>query len=519
MRTDNIFITGGEVSGEHMIGYKDKIEAFTRMIDQKLSATGGIYLYGLYRMGKTSVAKQSLKRLQDVHPNLLCIYMNLNIFNTNSENRFNSFLEAIIIELEELLEESDDPTMERVMKKIADFKMTDKSEQSYRIKFNKVFTWIKKASRTVLLMIDEFDAARDVFSCKADFELFRELVASPNYSVCLVTISRQELSMIEHENPNNSSFKGVMYPYTIKGFTEADIDEYCRIMMEYYDYDLSRSDIDLIQAYCGSSPYLWSCVGYELAEKQLLNSSDFSVEDILNMPAILSKIGGYHDSILKCLTHDRDENDISLADKLVSAIIGPSYLATDEDIKLLIGMNYLIDTGETCLAFSQAFKKYLLNMTYNNDVLNNFETLEKKLKNLLEVHKSELFQTLFANSSQDENLKWFAVLSDVWKTLEHKTFDKSNYENQIRNTNHKFSAHETALNVMSLEDVTRILRMHWTIFSSHFHNQPLSQWETHLKACGRARNPVHHGSIERIYSKEKQKRVNSYCLEIIKEVS
>ena len=69
------------------------------------------------------------------------------------------------------------------------------------------------------------------------------------------------------------------------------------------------------------------------------------------MPAILSKIGGYHDSILKCLTHDRDENDISLADKLVSAIIGPSYLATDEDIKLLIGMNYLIDTGETCLAF------------------------------------------------------------------------------------------------------------------------------------------------------------------------
>lgn len=117
MRTDNIFITGGEVSGEHMIGYKDKIEAFTRMIDQKLSATGGIYLYGLYRMGKTSVAKQSLKRLQDVHPNLLCIYMNLNIFNTNSENRFNSFLEAIIIELEELLEESDDPTMECVMKK------------------------------------------------------------------------------------------------------------------------------------------------------------------------------------------------------------------------------------------------------------------------------------------------------------------------------------------------------------------------------------------------------------------
>lgn len=469
MRTDNIFITGGEVSGDHMIGYKDKIEEFTRMVEQKLSTTGGIYLYGLYRMGKTSVAKQSLKQLQEAHPELLCVYINLNIFNTNKQNSFDDFLEAIIMELCELL--------------------------------------------------DEFDAARDVFSCKADFELFRELVASPDYSVCLVTISRQELSMIEHENPNNSSFKGVMYPYTIKGFTENDIADYCRIMKEYYDYSLNEENVDFLRAHCGTSPYLWCCIGYELTERQLLNNTSFSLEDVLSIPAILSKIGGYHDSIVKCLEHDKDRNDVSLADKLVGAIIGPSYLATDEDIKLLISMNYLVDTGEACLAFSQAFKKYLLSMTYSNDVLNNFDMLEKKLKKLLDERKDNLFQIVCANNTQDEKMKWFAVLSNVWQTLDNKIFDKNGYEVQIKSTNKKFHTHETVLDVMSLEDVTRILRANWNVFSSYFHNQPLSRWETHFKECAKARNPVHHGSVERVYSKEEQQRINSYCIEIIKTLS
>lgn len=72
---------------------------------------------------------------------------------------------------------------------------------------------------------------------------------------------------------------------------------------------------------------------------------------------------------------------------------------------------------------------------------------------------------------------------------------------------------------MSLEDVTRILRVHWVMFSSYFHAQPLSKWELHFKECARARNPVHHGSIERVYSKEQQQRINSYCLEIIKALS
>jgi len=519
MRTDNIFITGGEVSGDHMIGYKDKIEEFTRMVEQKLSTTGGIYLYGLYRMGKTSVAKQSLKQLQEAHPELLCVYINLNIFNTNKQNSFDDFLEAIIMELCELLDEFDDPSMDRVRKKISEFKKAEKSSVYYRISFNKVFTWIKKANRNVLLMIDEFDAARDVFSCKADFELFRELVASPDYSVCLVTISRQELSMIEHENPNNSSFKGVMYPYTIKGFTENDIADYCRIMKEYYDYSLNEENVDFLRAHCGTSPYLWCCIGYELTERQLLNNTSFSLEDVLSIPAILSKIGGYHDSIVKCLEHDKDRNDVSLADKLVGAIIGPSYLATDEDIKLLISMNYLVDTGETCLAFSQAFKKYLLSMTYSNDVLNNFDMLEKKLKKLLDERKDNLFQIVCANNTQDEKMKWFAVLSDVWQTLDNKPFNENGYEVQIKSTNKKFHTHETVLDVMSLEDVTRILRANWNVFSSYFHNQPLSRWETHFKECAKARNPVHHGSVERVYSKEEQQRINSYCIEIIKTLS
>ena len=72
---------------------------------------------------------------------------------------------------------------------------------------------------------------------------------------------------------------------------------------------------------------------------------------------------------------------------------------------------------------------------------------------------------------------------------------------------------------MSLDDVIRILRTNWSIFSSSFNNELLDNWEEKLKECGIARNPVHHGSINRIYTLEEQKRIISYCNEIIKQLS
>lgn len=517
MRNDNIFITGGEVSGDSMIGYKEKIDSLTRLIEQRLDATGGIYVYGLYRMGKSSLLKHIIPLIEKNYSNLICIHLDLNVFNTNNQNSYAEFLEAIILELEDKLDELTDIDLTKVKEKISVFKNDDMLSIKYRLSFYKIFTFIKKAGLKVLLVIDEFDSAKDVFTCKADFELFRELVASKDYSVCLVTVSRQELSLIENVNPNNSSFKGVMHPFQIKGFDNDDIKEYRRILEEFYNYALSDQEITTITYYSGSSPYILSCIGYEIADSQLLGK-ETCIEDILNSTAILSKIGGFHDSIFKCLENDKDRNGVNFAEKLASVIIGPSFLASNEDVKLLISMNYLIDTGTEYLAFSHAFKKYLIEMSYSNDVLNNFDMLEKKMKVLLENNKDKLFAAV-STSDCDCDKNWFNVLSDTWDKIESKKFNKDNYIGQINNIYRKFHKNETVLNVMSLEDVMRIVRNYWSIFSYKFNDDTLDKWEIKFKDCGTARNPVHHGSVKRIYTTEEQNRINSYCMEIINQLS
>ena len=517
MNDSNIFITGGEVSGNSLIGYSSTIKKLTRMIEQKINATGGIYIYGLHRMGKTSITKQIISTVFRNQSDLVCMYIDLNNFNTNNSTRYEEFLKAIISELEEQLEEMISIDLNKIMQKIRDFHNQTMNEMGFRIAFNKIFRWIKKSGLKVLLIIDEFDSAKDVFSCKADFELFRELTASNEYSVCLVTISRQEISLIENENPNNSSFKGVMYPFPVKGFDKSDIEEYCRVLEDGYDYRLSEDDIELLSSYCGSSPYLWSCIGFEIAECQLLGK-DCLLGDILNSTPILSKINGFYESIYKCLEHDKDINNVSFAEKLASVIIGPSFLANDNDVKLLTSMNYLIDTGTESVAFSKAFKKYLMGISYNNDILNGFDTLEKKMKLLLESHKDRIFAAA-STSADNDNENWFIVLCATWQSLEHKDFKRNKYEKQIGNTLRTFQKSETVLNVMSLEDVMRISRNYWSIIADKFNNDTLDKWETKLVECGIARNPVHHGSVKRIYSIEEQNRIMSYCNEIIKQLS
>lgn len=518
MREDNIFNTGGVVGGESMIGYKEQISSLTRSIEQKLSTTGGLYVYGLYRMGKTSLLRKIMPAIAQKSADTIAILINLKLYNTNKECSYGEFLGGIVFEIEEELDRiPETDAVKRIREKISAFYYDDIMSMNYRQSFNRIFRYIKNAGLKVLLVIDGFDAAKDVFGAKADYELFRDLTGLPEYSVCLVTISRQELSLIENVDPNNSSLKGVMHPFPVKGFSNQDIRDFCDVLKNNYDFYLSKDNTDLIKYYCGSSPYLWSCIGYEIAEHRLLGTYP-DIEEILDSTPVLSEIGGFHDSIFKCLEQDKDRKGVSFTDKLASLIIGPSFLATQEDIKLMISMNYLIDTGTEYLAFSQAFKKYLMETTYSNDILNNFDTLEKKMKLLLETNKSSVFAAAGASGHNDDT-DWLHVLSDTWANIEHRTFDDSSYKKQISSTQRRFHKSENVLNVMSLEDATRIVRNYWNKFASKFNNDPLDKWETKLKECGTARNPVHHGSVKRVYTLEEQTRINSYCMEIIKQLS
>ena len=512
MFESNIFITGGEVSGISMIGYQEYSNSLKQKVVAKINGTGGIYVYGLYRMGKTSLLNKIASEIEkSILSDVIVIQEDLANFDNNNENDYELFLKRIIQKLEKKLKKYDADLLD--FNEAVEYFKDDMCGSN----FLDTFECLKPLGFKVLLLVDEFDSAKNVFRSKGHFEIFRQLTSVGKFSTCLVTASKQELSMIEHENPNNSSFKGVMYPFSIEGFNDADINEYCRIVKELYEYELTEDDLEKIRYVSGSSPYLWSCIGHEIAALKI-QGKDVCIEQILRSPSIISIKNGFHDAILKCLENDKDRDGVTSAEKLASVIIGPSFLATEDDIDLFISLNYLIDTGKEYVVFSPAFKNYLMRRSYNNDILNNFSTLEDKLKILLEEKKIQIFNAV-PTSENNEDQNWINVLTKVWNNLEGKTFNSQIYQKQIKSTYREFNKTETILNVMSLEDCTRIIRNYWNLLSDKFNNDTKNKWENKFIECGKARNPVHHGSSKRLYSKEEKDCIMAYCLQIIKQLS
>ena len=514
MRQDNIFQVGGEVTGDSVIGYRTYHATLRRSIEQRILGTGGLYLYGLYRMGKTSLIKSTAVEIEASQNNLIYLYIVTKDY--KGENAFSDMLEAIIRQLKRKLCRFPETNLSYVSKTIEYFEQDKENYILFREDFKDIFKNLKEAGMQVLLVLDEFDYAREIFKTSSDFELFRELTAASEISVCLVTVSRQELCYIEQANPYTSTFKVVMQPFAICGFEKEDIADYQKKMQEFYDISLSEEMLEALKFYCGTSPYLWSCFGYEIAEKKISTpDSDFcfSIEEFYHVPSILSKINAYHDSVFKCLKTDKDTQGNSFIDKLTGIVIGPSFFVTESDFTQLESLHYLIDNGTEYIPISGAFKTYLTEHSHSNDILNNFEVLEKKLKVILESEKSELCKVCHSSSANPDS-QWYDILQKPYRN----GFISANYQKQIDSTRKRFSKTVTALDVMSLEDATKIIKSFWSTFSKYFSHDALKKWETKLTECGKARNPVHHGTKSKLYTPEEQIQINSYCCEIIKQL-
>ena len=84
-----------------------------------------------------------------------------------------------------------------------EFKNAKVGEMVYRNAFKDIFSELKYLKLHVILTLDEFDSAEEIFKSPADYELFRTLV-NPEYAITLILISRRQLYMIEKQNENAS---------------------------------------------------------------------------------------------------------------------------------------------------------------------------------------------------------------------------------------------------------------------------------------------------------------------------
>lgn len=505
---NNIFVVGPEVKGESQIGYNRYLEKFTNIL---LNTRNNISITGLKRFGKSSIAKEVLERVkkQVSKQKLLIIFIDLAKQKSFSDLLVSivNFLQDEIIDNEagELFENS---IYNNYIEKLETIKPDSKT---YRDRFDSLFKWITKQGYRIILAIDEFDAASELFKDTADFEFLRDLSSNRDIGVSLVLVSRRQLYMIEKKNFNNSTFHGIIQTYPIDGFNEDDFKIFYQKLKEKYGIKLNDYSRKRLHYYCGHSPYLLSMFAYDIVE-EYKESKSYNIDAIFRKREI--DIENYYKSIFACLNNDRISvngayEEACTIEKLVGVIVGPKIGIVEEDINLLETMGYLCVDNDKYLSISGHFTNALKRAQLSVDIWNAILGVEKKIKMLIRKQVMTHYKTEYIDYEI-----WSEIFDNIGATGTLDTYDKF-----IDDTMREYKCAVDLLDVCSLDVAVSILEYYWEKwFSRFFNNDSWNEWENKFRLCAKARNPMAHGH-EKFLSLEVKASVNNYCELILKILS
>lgn len=506
---DNIFVVGPEVKGKSQIGYKRYLSRFTDIL---LHTINNISITGLKRFGKTSIAKEVLFRVKkESEKKVITIFIDL-----AKQRSFPDFLMAIKNELEDEIisdEKISDILSQNIIfnRYLERMNTMEPESKTYRDTLESIFKLITKKDIRVIMAIDEFDAASDLFKETADFEYLRDLSSNRDVGLSLVLISRRQLYMIEKKNFNNSTFHGVVQTYPINGFNTEDLKDFFGVLKEMYNIELTEFSRERLNYYCGQSPYLFSMFAYDIVDDHALGK-DINIDSIYKRREI--DIENYYKSIFACLNNDMIDikgayGEISTVEKLVGVIIGPKIGIVENDISVLENMGYLSSINERYYSISQHFTNALRRMPLNIDTWTAILGLEKKLKSM--IRKQIMINYSVELIDYDT---WSCIFENIGAVGVLDTYDKF-----IADSMNEYKHDIDMLDVCSMDVAVSIIQFYWEEwFSQFFSNDSWEKWEYKLRLCARARNPMAHGH-EEFLSTEAKAIVNEYCDSIIKLLS
>lgn len=301
-----IFSTVGRVvSGESFHGRVEDI----RFIENRCvsaSAAGNIAIVGLPKIGKSSLVwkcfMEDRERLFD--RNILPVWINMATF-SSVEFFFSGIISKTIEEFEEVEESGID------LSRLAEYESAIKNAGDSDFLKRQVYRFFKyirkdkspKRSWKVILILDEFDAARNLFKEKVSwFQFLRELSYTPEYGVCLVTTSRRTVAEIESNAGEISNLAQIFNEMFLRGYSEDDFNELIRKVEGFVSLGELKCDGDFFRKYCGNHPYLLanflSCVDEYSNADELLEMSKNSFYDYFSSIEDLLKSQDLYQSLL-----------------------------------------------------------------------------------------------------------------------------------------------------------------------------------------------------------------------------
>lgn len=502
MIKDNIFVIGGQVKGRSFIGRKSLLAEFRRDFLESENRKV-VSVVGLSRSGKTSFVKNVFEKRPD---NVFYSYQDLSVCKTYFEIWY-----KVICELEAFMEMQDiqedhGKYYKLLMKKIQGISSSpaapDLNNDIEWCRFNDsviyIFKLLARMSIKSILVFDEFDQARNLFTLKIpEFALFRTIFSDGDINVFAITISRRKIQTIEGGVKMSSSLTGVTEMRPFLGFSKEDLEEYYQIIDDDYGYKCTDSEKEEIEYYTGNLPYLMAIIGHNLVDAILEGNTKFDIREIYQNRC--KTINEYYDACINSL-----ENEDYLK-KIIPITIGPNIGLTKYDIDDFRNIGLIHVSDERYISISGYFTEYhltakLLEVPLWDEIMN----FELTLKRLIKIETPGIIKKykLANNTVNDTELAvaYEAGISEQ-SLRPTKSFSRIN--------------RDTIYGSMTIPITINIIKGFWEdFFRKYFNNKAYLDYDRFFSKLKKARNGVSHPHEDELITDSEKNEIDIYCKEL-----
>ncbi|MDW8300521.1 MAG: ATP-binding protein, partial [Anaerolineae bacterium] len=319
----NPFISEGSiVYGERFVGRR---EALGLIEDRVVGGMGCLAIVGQGRMGKSSLAYHALvrQRARLAERNCLVVYVDIAELHSRDE-----FFKKIVRLTRDELEEYAPTFLEeaRIQKLLEVAWQRDVQWLDLHDAVQQLFKRIKRRGWNTVLIIDEFDAARNIFHGDIQaFQTLRELNYQPEWRVALVTLSRRSIEEVEAQSKAISNLHGIFYTYHLPRFPMSELAEMVR-RVEEAGIAYSTALTEAVYQYTGGHPYLSARLLSQYVS-HWLETHQLSLECAFQQLELT--FASYYESVLDLLEEDKSDH------KLLEIVCGPVIEATRIDARKL----------------------------------------------------------------------------------------------------------------------------------------------------------------------------------------
>lgn len=416
---------GRPVVGNRLIGREKEIRRIMR--DFLIDPEGhNMAVYGLPRIGKTSIVKEVLRRylangerLENICP----AYVDLNpVKGWAVAQIYYYILNGIWEEIDDrVISDSDKEYIQGPLNEIrTNLKERNVVSSIIVTTFQNFFLRCRKRGLSLRVVLDEYDSVMPSFvstngvldsvGLNAFNGAMRNIIDEDKYDTRILFITRNRLSEMEPESVS-SRLTGVCgEPLMIKPFSQEDVEEYWTNLIQYDTEGLiTEAHKDKIAYYAGSNYPYWMNLVNSILFNALYNEKSES-DTVLD---VAITIRDEYKSVLDMLDASRylDGSDGTLRSKLFQAVLGIQYDLQPADIDRLMNYGVLEKHGDNDYrAISPFFHDYIDYHNMQTPVWKHLGRFEKSMRSLIKMYISETGSTI-----EDGNLIPSGLLGELKK--------------------------------------------------------------------------------------------------------